>query len=169
MVHKGEPEARGGARRQRDVQQPLVAGQDFQLHMSEHDARVGNHRGEGDVVDARGQQFRGLVPFEFQRQLEIRLDEAIREARRNRRHVFLQRGRNGLPLGRLERRGQIVHAHLQAPGRFQGHEAALRVHVRRLHTAQHRLARQVGDGRLIFDLQQILADDAALQFDFPRL
>ena len=77
----------------------------------------------------------------FKRQLKRRFDQAVREIGRRRLQILLQRARDALPFGGLQRGGRRVHAHLQAPAGLHGHEAALQVHVGGLHAAQDRLRR----------------------------
>ena len=66
------------------------------------------------------------------REREGRFDEAIGEVGRGGRQVLLERARDALPFGGLQRGGRSVHAHLQAAAGLHGHEPALEVHVRRL-------------------------------------
>ena len=89
---------------QREIEQAFVAGDHFEAHLGEHLAVVGDDGGEGDVVDAGGQQLGGLVAFELQGELEGGLDQAIGEVGRGGRQVLLQRARDALPFGGLAAR-----------------------------------------------------------------
>ncbi len=61
------------------------------------------------MVDAGGQEPGGLVALELQGKVERGLDEAVGEIGRRRRQVLLERARDALPLGGLQRGGRSVH------------------------------------------------------------
>ena len=151
------------------MQQPLVARQDFEPHLREHRAAVGNHRSECDVVHPCSQELRRLVPFEFHRQRERRLDEPVCKIRGRCGDVLLKRARDALPFRRLERGRRILHAKLETARRADGHEAALQIHIRDLHPAQRDLRRLRRHRRLVARLQKIPPDHAAVQLHLPRL
>ena len=116
-----------------------------------------------------GEQLGGVMALEFQRELEHRVQEAVGQVGGNGGEVLFEDARNALPFGQLQGGGQLVHRHLQAGVRLHGHESALQIDLGRLHAAEGRLRRLGGDGGLVSDLQQILADDAAVQFHVPFL
>src|SRR6185437_13329312 len=70
---------------------------------------------EGDAVDARVEQPGRFMAFELERQCKRRFHQPIREVRRGRRQALLQRVRDALPFGWLQRCRWRVHGHLQ-PG-----------------------------------------------------
>ncbi len=78
----------------------------------------------------------------LQGQLEGRLDQAIGEVGRRRpgRSFCSARGMLCHSVG-WSAAGGCVHAHLQAAVGLDGHEAALEIHVGRLHAAQDGLGR----------------------------
>ncbi len=79
LVDEGEPES--AIFRQRKIQQPFVAGEHFEAHLGEHDPIVGNHRRKGDIIDAGGQKFGGLVAFQLEGQDKRIIYESIGKVR----------------------------------------------------------------------------------------
>jgi hypothetical protein len=86
----------------------LSPGHDFQ-GAGEHDAVVGNDGAECDIIDMAGSNLAAWWRASFNGQLERRLDQAVGEIGRGSLHVLLQRPRNALPFGGLERFRRGVH------------------------------------------------------------
>ena len=80
LIDESEPEA--GVLGQREVEEAFVAREDLQAHLGEHDSVVGNDRGQGDVVDAGGEEFGGLAAFELEGQKISVICHAIGEVSR---------------------------------------------------------------------------------------
>ncbi len=110
LVYEREPKLR--VLGQSHAQQPFIARLHFETNAGEHDAVVGDGRGEGDGVDVRLQQPGGFVAFELQGKLEGRLNQAISEIGRAGLEIALERARDALPFGGLQGCGQRVHGGL---------------------------------------------------------
>src|SRR5262249_47930274 len=106
---------------------------------------------------------------EVQRELERRLDESVREVGRDRMQILLKRARDALPFSRLKSLWRGVDADLQASCRLHSHETALYIDLGGLHTPQSGLSPVLRQHHLVTGMQQIGADNSAMQLDFPRL
>ena len=167
FIDEGEPEA--GAGGEGEVEEAFVAGFHLEADLGEHDAGIGDDGGEGDVLDAGGEEVGGLVALNLQRKLEVGVDEAVGEVGGDGREVGLQSARDALPFGGLEGFGGGVDVDLEAAGGLDGDEAALEVDLSGADAAEDGPGGLVGDEGLVGDLKKVLADDAALELDVPGL